>query len=285
MKLTKYTFRTPLFGSIQAEELLSDTGGCIELSPEQMCKLYDRNAELLLFLTENSEDLSPYVPEELKDVVLRAEFGDCAMIGGRMYLRTYIWATEDLTEPGIERIQKWITGQMSDGWGEGLEQREWQSRRVEKPTLYFDEYSLDFDEDVEIHEVYYYVNPWNSEEFEILLEDTEDVEENATFEVVATLALPLHNRQVIKLKNDFSLKLFLKDFGQREFVESIQECCPIPNCSIYIVRDLDGNSGVEILSKWALEQGSFCSLYDMTDDVDIRGTQMPVSKAVLELLK
>ena len=175
MKLKKYTFRTPLFGSIDCEELLLDTDGHIELSPEQMCRLYDDNEDLLMFLTRNMEDLAEYVPGELMNVVLRAEFGDFAMIGGKMYLRTYIWTEEDLTELQISLIQEWITGQMSDGWGESLEQQEWMYRRVERPYVYFDEDSVDFEEDYETCGVYYYVHPWNAGEYYIEMDECEEV--------------------------------------------------------------------------------------------------------------
>lgn len=285
MKLTKYTFRTPLFGSISCEEVLSDTDGRIELSPEQMCKMYDKGPELLLFLSENAQDLTCAVPKELENVVLRAEFGDCAMIGGRMYLRTYIWTEEDADETVICRLMDWITGQMSDGWGEGLEQREWKEDTVSKPVMYFDEYSLEFEEEHEYHQVFYYVHPWNSDEFEIYLEDAEDVEEEVELKVVATMALPYHNRQVVKLSTSFALRMFLKDFGRPDITATIEDACPMPGCAFYLVRDFEGESGLEILPRWACEHGSFCSVYDGSYEGENRATQMPLSKAILELLK
>ena len=285
MKLTKYTFRTPLFGSISCEEALSDTDGRIELSPEMMCGMYNKGPALQCFLSENAEDLASCVPEDMTDVVFRAEFGDCAMFSHKMWLRTYVWVDGDLTESGIQAIQEWITGQMSDGWGEGLEQREWQSERIRRPFLCFDESSLEFEEDYEYCRVYYHVHPWNSDDFEIYLEDCEDVEEEVELKVVATMALPSHNRQVVKLPTPFAVRMFLKDFGRPDLIAEIDDCCPLPNYSAYLVRDFDGESGMEILPKWALEHDASCAVYDMADDVEVRGTQMPVSKAILELLK
>lgn len=285
MKLMKYTFRTPLFGSIECEELLSDTDGRIELSPEQMCRMYDQGPELQMFLTENMEDLTFCVPEELQDVVLRAEFGDCAMLGGKMWLHTYIWVEGNLTDTGIEQIQNWIVGQMSDGWGEGLEQTAWQERRVERPVVYFDEYMLDFEEDREVCEISYYANPWSADEFYIYLDDCEEVEELTIYKVAATVDLPHHNREVIQIDDRLALTLFLKDSGCSTLEEAIKENCPVVPCKVYLVRDLNGNSGIELLPKWVVENGAFCAYYDMSVEEEIRATQMPLTKAVLELLK
>lgn len=285
MKLMKYTFRTPLFGSIDAEELLSDTSGRIELSPEQMCRMYDKEPELLLFLSENAEDLAPCAPEELEGVVLRAEFGECAMLGGKMYLLTHVWVDGNLTESGIETVKDWISGQMSDGWGEGLEQRAWKEECVSKSVAYFDDDSLEFDEDHEYCQVYYYVHPWNSE-FYIDLDDYESVEEDAKFEIVATMSVPHHSRQVVKLKTGFALRAFLKDFGRgMEFAKEIEDSFHKQEFFVYLVRDLDGDSGIEILHKWVCEEDTYCVFNDGTLEDELHGTQMPVSKAILELLK
>jgi hypothetical protein len=285
MKLMKYTFRTPLFGSIECEELLPDTDGRIDLSPEQMCRMYEQGDELLRFLSDNVEDLTFCVPEELQSVILRAEFGDCAILGGKMWLNTYIWVEGDLTELGIQQIEDWIAGQMSDGWGEGLEQRSWTEKRVERPFVYFNEYTMEFQEDYELCEVSYYVNPWNSEEFYIYLDDCEEVQELTTYKVVATVDLPHHNREVIQIEDGLSLTLFLKESGQPDLAGIIKENCPVVPCNVYLVRDLNGNSGIELLPKWVVDRGSFCAHYDMSVEEEVRGQQMPVTKAILELLK
>ena len=178
MKLKKYTFRTPLYGSIQCEELLPDTDGRIELSPVQMARMYDINGqELMMFLTENVVDLASCVPQEFRNGVRHAEFGDFAILGGKMWLKTYIYTEDGLNDEEITHIQEWIRGQMSDGWGEGLEQRAWMTDRVRKPVVYFEESTMEFDTYEELCDVSYYVNPWNSEEFFVVLDDCEEVEE------------------------------------------------------------------------------------------------------------
>lgn len=285
MKLNKYTFTTPVFGSIECEELLSDTDGRIELSPMQMCRLYTEDDKLARFLTENMEDLAWCVPEELRDTVLRAEFGDFAMLGGTMYLRTYIWVRGHLTDEGIVGAKHWISGQMSDGWGEGLEQKPWKEERVRKPVMYFNEWSLEFEEDQELCEVSYYVNPWNTYDFEVMLEDVEEVEEATHLEIVANITLPHHSRQVIKLRPGLDLRVFLMDFGQEHLAQRFETLHPQKADYLYLVRDPEGNSGIEIMPKCVYERGSFCYLYDMTLEDSITETRMPVSIAILELLK
>lgn len=285
MKLMKYTFRTPLFGSIDCEELLSNGDDRIELSPEQMYMLSNAHAALSIFLNDNNEDLAESVPDELKNVVLRAEFGDHAVIEDKLYLMTHIWAPDDLTDSALEVIQEWITGQMSDGWGEGLEQKGWMHTKVDKPLLYFDEYTLQFEEDYETYSVSYYVHPWHYEDFTIELDNYELVEEDTNFEIVATMALPYHSRQVLKFPNSLSLKMFLKDSCAADLEEYITDIPIILNTAFYLVRDLDGPSGIELLPKWVCVHAGICFLYEITDDQKVESTKMTISKAILELLK
>ena len=286
MKFKKYAFITPLFGSIDCEELLPDTDGRIELSPEQMCRMYDKDESLLMFLTDNMENLVHCVPEELKDIVLCAEFGDCAMIEGRMYLVTYIYTERSLTEEGIAAVQEWICGQMSDGWGEGLEQRVWKRERVVRPFLYFDEYTLEFEEDKEDCTAEYYVHPWSaSDDFLVILEYMEEVEEDTTFEVVATMSIPNHERQVVKIPSGLALKKFLTDYCAEDMLECIEESAPVPKYFVYLVIGTRGENGADIMPRWACQNGEFCALYELDQPEELDGTQLPVSKAVMQLLK
>lgn len=177
MKLLKCTFRSPLNGSICCEELLSDTDGRVELNSEQMATLYHRNYELKEFLEKNKEDLTFALPDDIKDFVFKAEIGDHTMYEGNLYLLTHVWVDGNDFEGGRRlKIQDWITGQLSDGWGESLEQREWTEDSVLARSTYFDKYDLNFDFSEEYYKAYYYVNPWVSHEFYVELVNCEEDE-------------------------------------------------------------------------------------------------------------
>lgn len=285
MKLKKYTFRTPLFGSIYCESLLLDTDGHIELSPEQMCTLYNNHEELMMFLTGNMEDLAKYVPEELVNIVYKAEFGDFGLIEGNMFLRTHIWTAEELTGEQLSQIQEWITGQMSDGWGEGLEQLEWMHRRVERPCVYFDEDAVCFEEDYELCEVYYCVHPYNFSDYYIELEECEDIDVTTEFTVVATIALTDHNREVVKIAGQFMLDVFLKEFGMNNLAQEIKDCAYGQFSTFYIVKDNFAPIKDMFPYKWICQNKDACVLYDRTENEYASGTHTPLKKAIPELLK
>lgn len=172
MELLKCTFRTPLNGSIDCEILRSDLHGPKELNSEQMATLFHRYAELHEFLDDNKEDLTHAVPEGLSSCILKAEFGDYTMYEGNLYLLTHVWVDENELSGDLRlKIQDWITGQLSDGWGEGLEQREWKVDRVCGTNTYFDEDTLDFEKSEDYYNAFYYVTPWVSHEFYVELVD------------------------------------------------------------------------------------------------------------------
>ena len=106
MKILKYTFTTPLHGSIDCSNVLPDQE-YVELDAKQMCQLYFQYSELEEFLANSQEDLSAYVPEgELFDLVLRAEVGHAYAFGGRLYLATYIYTDSELSDERIVEVQE-----------------------------------------------------------------------------------------------------------------------------------------------------------------------------------
>lgn len=284
MKLKKYTFRSPLFGSIYCEELFSDTDGRFELSAQGMATLYDRFGDkLMMFLTDNIEDLAPHVPEKFRGLIVKAIFGEFDLQDGKMWLKTEIYAVDELSEEGIENICEWITGQMSDGWGESIEQRKWETERQYKKSTVFDEYSLEFEEEEEQVRVEYYINPWNSENFELIPEDVED-EEWDDGKVVATLNIPGKELQVIKISTAADLNVFLTIFNAQEMkrltgVDRMTEDVG----PYYLVREFT-EEGAIFLPKYVHQDGEVSeeAFFHMDEESCY---PMKLQKAIIELLK
>lgn len=284
MKLKKYTFRSPLFGSICCDELFSDTDGRFELSAEGMAAMYDRHGDkLMMFLTDNLEDLGPYVPEKFKGYIVKAIFGEFGIQEGRMWLKTQIFAIDELIDEAVDDISNWIEGQMSDGWGEGIEQREWMRERQYKKSTVFDEYTLEFEEEEEPVMVDYHINPWNHGNFDLVLEDVEE-EEWDDGKVVATLNIPGKELQVIKVSSAADLNVLLTAFNAQEMKRLTGVDKMTDNVGpYYLVREL-GDEGMQFLPKYVHQDGEVSdeAFYHIDEESCY---PMKLHKAIIELLK
>lgn len=176
MKCIKLTYKSPMFGSIQCHELEDVDYDRIELTPEEMEQLWNKHYELDLFLNKNYEDLAEYAPQELKDIVVKAMFGGYNKTDYGMFFLTEIYVREEPSHIQTCILSNWIEGQMSDGWGECVEQREFMEQNVywTQPTFNTDECEWEI-EDLRAT-VYYYVHPWNADKFTLELIEDEDVE-------------------------------------------------------------------------------------------------------------
>ena len=292
MKTTHFRFRTPCYGRIYGDSVFEGTpyeSEGQEISAIAMANLYESHPELSEFLERNKEEMTQYIDSENKPLedVVRLELGDYGVFDGRFCLVHHVWIKgqpDEISEEELLAVKEYIMGQLSDGWGEGLEQREWLSHSIEWSHPYFDEYSAEFEEEYFRDTVSYYIAPWNSN-MKITQLDSEECELEVSSEIIATMSLPFHQRQVIKLHGDLALKMFLKDCNQEHLAKTVQNSPPFNNPTYYLVRDVDGNSGIEVLPRWVCENKEFAAVYDMTIEDDMKVTKMPLVKALLELLK
>lgn len=160
MKCTKLIFRSPVFGSVQCEELPNEECRCVDFGPYTAFQLYQKGPDVEMFLTEHCEDLAKCVPEELEALVVRADFGSCDLEAHQMYLITEIYVRRELTEREQSLLREWIVGQMSDGWGEGLEQHPVLSETVYTRLPFFDDDECEFQDEEIRCDAEYFLHPW-----------------------------------------------------------------------------------------------------------------------------
>lgn len=121
-----------------------------------------------LFKQDEYAELAQYLPDDhpLHEVV-KEIWVDVKVIKGDLYSWTKVVASRELSEREQECLLDYLTGQFSDGYGEGLEQQEFISLRE---TETYEEYDEELDEYYEDeYEVYAscYLHLWSSNNFRL----------------------------------------------------------------------------------------------------------------------
>ena len=220
MKTTHFRFKTPCYGRIYGESVFEGTpyeseGQDIDASV--MATLYERHPELSVFLDRNKEEMTQYIDSENKPLedVVRLELGDYGVFNGKFCLVHHVWIKgqlDEISEEEIHAVEEYIMGQLSDGWGEGLEQRAWMSHYIEWSQPYFDTDSAEFEEEYFRDDVSYYLEPWNSK-MEITRLDYEECEIEVSAELIATMERKKDRftRHVMSVKNELELKSVVEE--------------------------------------------------------------------------
>lgn len=184
MKSMHIRFSSPLEGRIVGEEVFDGTPyqneGMI-IGAHTMARLYENNPRLSAFLQQEEEDLTQYVPEELQKFILKITVGDYGVLNSKLCLIHHVWLSTEVDdvapEQMMDEIEEYILGQLSDGWGEGVEQCEWMSETVQWSQPYYDEDCLGFENEECFGEVSYFVEPWKPGlELEEIDREEEDLE-------------------------------------------------------------------------------------------------------------
>lgn len=220
MKTTHIRFRTPCYGRIYGDSVFEGTpyeSEGMELSATAMANLYGKYSQLSQFLERNEEEMTQYIDSENKPLedVVRLELGDYGVFNGQFCLVHHVWIKgqpDEISEEEILAVEEYIMGQLSDGWGEGLEQREWLNHYVEWSHPYFDTDSAQFEEEDFRDNVRYYLVPWKSD-MEITQLDSEECELNVSAELIATMEREedRFTRYVMSVKNELELKTVVEE--------------------------------------------------------------------------
>lgn len=240
MKCYKYTCNTPMFGSVYCEAL-GEPDSRREIESENMLALYGRfSSEIDEFLKNNVEDLSEHICDSLKGVVVKAIFGeyDSDARDESIYFTTHIYTRRRLTAQEEVELQQWIEGQMSDGWGESLEQMECATETVYVKTTSFDPYLCEFEEDECTVDACYHIHPWSSYGFSFGdggVEEVElDIEEEYETPVIHSSTCTVQGNGEYKVRTVYT---FMD-------IESVVKC----------FRDIQAD---EMFVRWLDEHGSF----------------------------
>lgn len=220
MKTTHFRFRTPCYGRIYGDSVFEGTAyesGGQEICATAMANLYERYSQLSEFLERNKEEMTQYIDSDNKPLedVVRLELGDYGVFNGQFCLVHHVWIKgqpDEISEKELHAVEEYIMGQLSDGWGEGLEQREWLNHYVEWSHPYFDTASAQFEEEDFRDNVSYYLVPWNSE-MEITQLDSEECELDVSAELIATMERKedRFTRYVMSVKNELELKTVVEE--------------------------------------------------------------------------
>ena len=232
MKTTHFRFKTPCYGRIYDDGVFEGTpyeNEGQEISSTAMARLYARCPELSQFLERNKEEMTQYIDSENKPLedVVRLELGDYGVFNGRFYLIHHVWIKgqiDEISEEELQAVEEYIMGQLSDGWGEGLEQREWFNHPVEWSRPYFDEDSAEFEEEYFRGTVSYYLVPWNAE-MTITQLDSEECELDVSAELIATMERKADRftRYVMSVRNELELQTLVEELKVKN-PNRIKEC-------------------------------------------------------------
>ena len=220
MKTTHFRFSTPCHGRIYGDKVFEGTPYEVdgqEIDATVVANLYKWHPQLSQFLERNKEEMTQYIDSENKPLedVVRLELGDYGVFNGQFCLVHHVWIKgqlDEISEEEIQAVEEYIMGQLSDGWGEGLEQREWLDHSIEWSRPYFDEDSADFEEEYFRDTVSYYLAPWKSE-MKITQLDSEECELDVSAELIATMERKedRFTRYVMSVKNELEWKTVVEE--------------------------------------------------------------------------
>lgn len=220
MKTTHIRFRTPCYGRICGDSVFEGTAyesEGQEIGATAMANLYERYSQLSQFLKRNKEEMTQYIDSENKPLedVVRLELGDYGVFNGQFCLVHHVWIKGqpyEISEEELRAVEEYIMGQLSDGWGEGLEQREWLNHYVEWSHPYFDTDSAQFEEEDFRDNVSYYLVPWKSD-MEITQLDSEECELDVSAELISTMERKedRFTRYVMSVRNELELKTVVEE--------------------------------------------------------------------------
>jgi hypothetical protein len=173
MKQHRYTVKGTLSGSRCYEDYTED------MTPEELVEYMEEISAL--FLRDPEDELAQYIHKSgYRDAMLYGVVTEIWVgvknITGTLYSWTEVTANRELTETEKDALLDYLTGQFSDGYGEGLEQHEFNSYTETVESEEWDEeeqetYMSEYDVRVDM-----YLHLWQPKNFHLEFVNAEDYE-------------------------------------------------------------------------------------------------------------
>lgn len=178
MKAKKWTVVSPVTVSISADtpffldECCGEEQESFDLDMSQSANLVNSSDSLSSFLANmEKEDLREHYEEDRN--IYKIVFGDSRITEDcdRIIALTYVYTSPELQELP-QSVLDFISGQLSDGWGEGKEQEEVKLCTYYRKTQNFSIESGEMEEEEEgPYSVYAYVHFWRPDNFYLNVEE------------------------------------------------------------------------------------------------------------------
>lgn len=160
MEQQKYYVKGTVYGSRLTDNDHED------MESYELLEYFDDIKEL--FTRDSADELAQYMWEDepLYGVVTEI-WVDVKIIDGMVYSWTEVTAERELTETEKKCLLDYLTGQFSDGYGEGLEQREFTTYTDTEECEEWDEEEQEYYTDEYDVTVSCYFHLWRSKEFKL----------------------------------------------------------------------------------------------------------------------
>lgn len=178
MKAKKWTVVSPVTVSISADtpffldECCGEEQESFDLDMSQSANLVNSSDSLSSFLANmEKEDLREHYEEDRN--IYKIVFGDSRITEDcdRIIALTYVYTSPELQELP-QSVLDFISGQLSDGWGEGKEQEEVKLCTYYRNTQNFSIESGEMEEEEEgPYSIYAYVHFWHPDNFYLNVEE------------------------------------------------------------------------------------------------------------------
>lgn len=173
--MKQYTYS--IKGTVYGTKYYNETDDTWEMDAEELASYEDEIRKM--FTRDPEDELAQYVhPTYERDSliygVVTEIWVDVKVIDGKLYSWTEVTANRMLSETEKKALLSYLSGQFSDGYGEGLEQREFLTDTEDVTIEEWDEEAEENYEEEISSTVYYYLHLWNHSDFKLeFVEETE----------------------------------------------------------------------------------------------------------------